>query len=106
MLHPAALAALERRIALLGERILDTEPIEGADEPLAPVDLGHAGHSAELLGYLCEHDVALADEQVACLFSGRDIDANAAPTHPVHHRQESDFQSISLARAFAIEHRI
>src|SRR5262249_57907791 len=64
VLHPSALTAFKRRIALLGERILDTEPIEGADEPLAPVDLGHAGRGAELLGYLCEHGVALADEQV------------------------------------------
>src|SRR5262249_35267006 len=42
VLHPAAFAALERRIAFVGERVLDAKPIKGADQPVASVDFVHA----------------------------------------------------------------
>src|SRR5215510_4486039 len=62
MLHPAALAALERRIALFRARVFDLEFVEGADQPLAAVDLVHADSGAELLGDLGKHGIAPAQQ--------------------------------------------
>src|SRR5262245_5888735 len=56
-LHPAALAALEGWGAVRRQRVLDAEPVEGAGQPLAPVDFIHADVGVEPLGDLGERGV-------------------------------------------------
>src|SRR5262249_42182218 len=60
LLHPTPLTTLERWIAFFGARVLDAEPIESTDQPLASVDFIHANAGIELVGNLGEHGVAPA----------------------------------------------
>ena len=50
--------------------------------------------------------VTFLQDQIARLFGRTLVDANAAATHLVHHRQEIDFKPVGVARSFAIEDRI
>ena len=50
--------------------------------------------------------VAFLQAIVARLFGRALIDADAAPAHLVHHRQQIDFQPIGVAGAFLIEDRV
>src|SRR6516165_3365365 len=86
VLHPAPLAALETWIAFFSERVLDAELIERTSQPITTVDLVHASAGIELFRDLGEHGIALAEQKVARLLRRGDVNANAAPTHPVHHR--------------------
>ena len=66
----------------------------------------HADVGAELLRQFGERSVAFLQAIVARLFGSTLIDANAAPAHRVHHRQQINFQPIGGAGAFLIEDRI
>ena len=80
--------------------------VEGLRLPFATVDLVHADERAELLRKLGERGVAFAEQQIARLFGGVLIDANAAAAHLQHHRQQVDFEPIGVARSFAIQDRV
>ena len=69
-------------------------------------DLVHADGRAELFGQLGERGVAFLQQQIARLFGGILIDADAAAAHLVHHRQQIDFEPVGGARSFLIEDRI
>ena len=104
--HPAGFAGLERRVAFLRARIVDAVSVEGSRLPFWRRDLVHADVAAELLRQLGERGVAFLQAIVARLFGGALINANAAPAHFMHHRQQIDVQPIGVARAFLIEDRI
>ena len=61
---------------------------------------------AELLRQLGERAVAFLQAIVARLFGRTLIDANAAPAHLMHHRQQIDVEPIGVAGAFLIEDRV
>src|SRR5215831_750298 len=103
MLHPATLAASETRVVLLGERVFDAELIEGVDQPIAAVNLVHADTGIEPFRNLGEHSIALLEQKITCLLRCGYIDTDAAPAHPMHHRQQSDFDFIGFAGILAIE---
>ena len=89
-----------------GERIRNAEPIEGTDQPLTPIDLIHADAGIKLLRNLGEHSITLAEQKIARPLRCGDVNTDATSAHSVYHRQQIDFESIGVARAFAIEHRI
>ena len=62
--------------------------------------------AAELLRQLGERGVAFLQAIVARLFGGALIDADAAPAHFVHHRQQIDVEPIGGAGALLVEDRI
>ena len=66
----------------------------------------HADVGAELLRQLGERSVAFLQAIVARLFGRTLIDANAAPAHLMHHRQQIDVEPVGVARAFLIEDRV
>ena len=55
---------------------------------------------------LGECGVAFRQQQIARLLGGVLIDADAAPAHLEHHRQQIDFEPIGVARPFPIQDRI
>src|SRR5262249_32562472 len=103
MLHPATLAASETRIVLLGERVFDAELIEGVDQPIAAVNLVYADAVIDPFRNLGEHSIALLEQEIACLLRCGYIDTDAAPAHPMHHRQQPDLELVGFAGVLAIE---
>ena len=67
-------------------------------------DLVHADVGAELLRQLGERASRFAGNIVG-LLGGTLIDADAAPAHLMHHRQQIDLQPIGVARAFPLDDR-
>ena len=104
--HPPEFAGLERRVAFLRARIVDAVGVEGARLPFRRRDLVHADVGAKLLRQLGERAVAFLQAIVARLFGRALIDADAAPAHLMHHRQQVDVKPIGGAGAFLIEDRV
>ena len=96
-------AGLERGIAFLCARVVDAVSVEGSLLPFLRCDLVHADVGAELVRQLGELAVTFLQAIVAPLFGSTLINADAAPAHLMHHRQQIDFQPVGVARAFLIE---
>ena len=62
--------------------------------------------AAKLVRQLSERAIAFLQAIVARLFGRTLIDANAAPAHLMHHRQQIDVETIGGAGALLVEDRI
>ena len=74
--------------------------------PFRAADLVHSDGRAELLGQFGKHSIPFPQDQVARLLGCALIDADSAPSHLVHHRQQIDLKPIGVSCVLAIEDRI
>ena len=99
-------AGLERRVAFLRARIIDAVGVEGLRLPFRRRDLVHARRGCRAAPTARRAPVAFLQAIVARLFGGTLIDADAAPAHLMHHRQQIDVEPIGVAGALLVEDRV
>ena len=70
------------------------------------IDLVHADAVPSCSDSSASASIAFLQAIVARLLGSALIDANAAPAHLMHHRQQIDVEAIGVARPFLIQNRI
>src|SRR5215472_7810232 len=104
--HPSAVPGGEAWVSLFSSWIGDLVLVKYRCPPIVVIELIHADSSAEFFRQFVQGGVALTKQEIAGSFCGRRVNANSAPTHFMHHRQQIDLEPIGGACSFLIENWI